>query len=596
MADLMKQSKESSNEGDQQADKSTSDEATKIYYYQKLPSSSVWCYGDSIENRVCRFRNLYYNPKDERFFIIRSNSSIMEGVPPMNEREVILEVGSVNKHPWTAWTFEEIHPLSPGLQNVPVRYETEQHILFKRFHPLNIMHNLHDDVIVLFHHLKQFIGGGDEGLRMPFTLEHRIQFIDPYDFTASSRPFQYLSRKSLRMKEYLDSDSNVITGFRDAIVGVHKLTTWYQYGFIEPQGPIPGKTVNGLWIREVAEWFCRRLGTPLGDDEDTIKELPSLPTMAVRSANGDLVEVIKYPDVLDKSLDFIGTDLIIILSRRKNRLILNEDELLAQLMQEFGFEGMIVRNEDQSFDEQIKLMRRARIVMAMHGSILIMTMFCRRGTVVLEMYPFAVPAENYIPYKSMAHLPGMDLVYRSWTNTHPENTVAHPDADSYVGGIIHLPPEEQEQIINTLTVPTHLCCTNPYWLYRIYQDTHVSIPEVKAILADALEESRRLLFRLRHVSPEEAVVLPPLIIVDDIVCLGGETREPGTLWIRWNGPWSGMKVDMWVVKIENGSIYSTHDPIVEIGGFDPGAEVYFSLKSIVKGHEQEYGPVTYCTV
>jgi hypothetical protein len=41
-------------------------------------------------------------------------------------------------------------------------------------------------------------------------------------------------------------------------------------------------------------------------------------------------------------------------------------------------------------------------------------MFCRRGTVVIEMFPFAVPSEHYTPYKTMSELPGMDLIYRAW--------------------------------------------------------------------------------------------------------------------------------------------------------------------------------------
>ena len=52
------------------------------------------------------------------------------------------------------------------------------------------------------------------------------------------------------------------------------------------------------------------------------------------------------------------------------------------------------------------------MVIGMHGSILIMTMFCRRGTVFLELFPFGVPPENYTPYKTLAGLSGMGIVYR----------------------------------------------------------------------------------------------------------------------------------------------------------------------------------------
>ncbi|KAJ1545302.1 Protein O-linked-mannose beta-1,4-N-acetylglucosaminyltransferase 2 [Cladochytrium tenue] len=533
---------------------------TKIEQKSHLPPSSVWCYGSNMHNR----------PK-------------------------LLESASVANHPYTVFSYDEVPITSSVAKNVALRYETEQHILYKRFHPNNIMHNLHDDVIVLFHHIKEFIGSGDESLRMPFTLDHRIQFIDEYDFSPTIRPFQFLTHKSLRKRDYLMSDPDIITGFRDVTIGSSKISLWYQYGFNVPQGPIKDKQVNGLHIREVAEWFCRRLQIPLGEDEDNIRDLEPLPA-ALRDAGPD--KEAWYPP-LDRSIDFVGTDLIILLSRRKNRLVLNEDELLARLGREFGLEVAIVRNEDHSFEEQIRLMRRARVVLAMHGSILIMTMFCRRGTVVVEMYPFAVPADNYTPYKTMAHLPGMDLVYRAWTNTHPEYNFPHDDNDELAGGIAHLPAEEQDAIRNTLTVPQHLCCTNPYWLYRIYQDTHVDADEVTALVRGGLAESRRLLYDLRyHHEPEEAAaVLAPLVWVEDFACLGGESRKPGTLWLEWKAPWTEVPVDLWVVRIENdGSMYSSEVPTVSIGGFEPGSEVYFSVKGISRGLEQAFGAVTYCIV
>lgn len=603
MKDMIEQSKESANKDSRLTAENThvEEKPTGIYYQDILPSSSVWCTGDSFSNRVCRFRNLYYSAENERFFIIRTNSSILHNLPPSTMREKVLESGSVNNHPWTVWSFDEVSPLSPAFRNVPLRYETELHILYKRFHPLNIMHNLHDDAIVLFHHLKQVVGGGDEKLKMPFGIfNHRIQFIDPYGYTESSRPFQYLSEKPLRMWDYLNADKNVVTGFRDAVVGAEKLTTWYQYGFTEPQGPIKreenagteaggsvvpwnGKPVNGLHIREFAEWFCRRLDIPLDDDEvGVIGDVPLHD--AATAAGAALVE-------------FGKSDIIVILSRRKNRLILNEQELSAALKRVYSLDVVFVRNEDHTFEEQIKLMRRARVVISMHGSILIMAMFCRRGTVIVEMYPYAVPAENYTPYKTMAQLPGMDLVYRSWTNTHPENSIPHDDWDELVGGINHLPKEQQDHIRNNHTVPTHLCCTDPFWLYRIYQDTRIDIDELLVLINDGFTESRALLQALPS-SPRELVTLPPPIVqATDFTCLGGDARKPGTLWVEWKMPWTGVHVDLWVIKIEEGGFhYSSLTNSVMIPGFEPGEKVHYSVKGIIDGIEQGYGSITYCIV
>ncbi|KAJ3116937.1 Protein O-linked-mannose beta-1,4-N-acetylglucosaminyltransferase 2 [Phlyctochytrium bullatum] len=198
--------------------------------------------------------------------------------------------------------------------------------------------------------------------------------------------------------DYLENDKEIVTCFRDAIVGSTKMTTWYQYGFGKPQGPLK-KEVNGLHVREVSDWFVRRLGLPLGEDE-----LPE--QYLTRSPEWEKEFDEKHPENDEKSVDFPETDLIIIMARRRNRLILNEEELRAHLEATFGIKTIFVRNEDHSFEEQVELMRRARVVLAMHGR-----------TVILEMFPYAVPSENYTPYKTMAELPGMALVYRAWEDT-----------------------------------------------------------------------------------------------------------------------------------------------------------------------------------
>lgn len=241
----------------------------------------------------------------------------------------------------------------------------------------------------------------------------------------------------------------------------------------------------------------RRLNLPLGYDEE-YSTLPNLP----------------HPQPDNSHLDFPETNIIVILSRTQNRLILNEEHLKNELTSAFGMETVFVRNEDHSFEEQIKILRKARIVIGMHGSILVMAMFCRRGTVLIEMFPFAVPSDHYTPYKTMSNLDGVDLIYRSWENKHENLSVAHPERHQLHGGIGHLSEEMKSMVINTRTVPQHLCCTSPYWLYRIYQDTTVTSSEIITIINEALFESRQKLKKIRESSEtlrESSSFLPPLL-------------------------------------------------------------------------------------
>ncbi|KAI8854645.1 hypothetical protein BC829DRAFT_412779 [Chytridium lagenaria] len=394
---MLKQSELSGTSGKKEQDDEPDEERkTPIQVFPTLPSSSIWCEGNSIQTR-----NLCYNPEKQRWFVLKTSSSTFENVPVNHQRTGLLEAGTVAGHPWVRFHLDEVSPFNSVVQN-----------------------------------LNHFVGKGDYDFRMPFSLNtHRLLFIDPYESSESTRPFQYLTNHPLRMIEYLESDKSVTTCFRDAIVGSSKLTTWYQYGFEEPQGRSKTKSQTGFTFERSRS----------GEDE--------LPEQYIgRSPEWEAEFDKKHPETDERSIDFVETDLIIIMARRRNRLMLNEEDLRMHLEKTFKLQAIFVRNEDHTFEEQIKLMRRARVVLAMHGSILIMGMFCRRGTVMIEMFPYAVPSDNYTPYKTMCQLPGMALIYRAWENKHPNTSITHDDEDAMLGGINHLPADEQE--ISEVPIPS----------------------------------------------------------------------------------------------------------------------------------------------
>jgi hypothetical protein len=332
--------------------------------------------GFSSNSRICRFQNLCYNPKSEDWFILKTNQSILHNAP--RDRPYLLGLGSIPLHSHFYWDFIEASPYHPNLRGLTVRFEEDLHFIARRLHPRNVMHNLHDDANNLYFVIKQYLTESS----IPGNSSHRVLIYDRYEATESTRPLEYLSNHPLRFGSYLDQDINVITCFKNAVVGQEQIATWYQYGFGKLQGPIPNKDTNGLLIREVAEWLVEKVGTV--------------------SHNSNVLS------------NHNGSDFIVIMSRKSNRLILNEEELQSKLSETFHMETVFLRNEDHSFEQQVDIMQKAKIVLSMHGSLLIMTMFCKVGTVILEMYPFGVPGDNYSPYKTLAHLRGMDLIYRKW--------------------------------------------------------------------------------------------------------------------------------------------------------------------------------------
>ena len=134
----------------------------------------------------------------------------------------------------------------------------------------------------------------------------------------------------------------------------------------------------------------------------------------------------------------------------------------------------------------------ARVVIGVHGATLTMIMFVRPGTVVIELFPFAVPSENYTPYRTLSNLPGMDLTYRAWENTHEENTVGHPEAGLWQGGLKHLSPQERDRVMKNNRVQEHLCCSDPNCLYRLFQDTRVKFKELLTLVSEAIRVPPRV--------------------------------------------------------------------------------------------------------
>lgn len=116
----------------------------------------------------------------------------------------------------------------------------------------------------------------------------------------------------------------------------------------------------------------------------------------------------------------------------------------------------------------------------------------------MELYPYAVPSENYTPYRHMASLPGMALSYAAWENHHEKNSKSYPENHFMYGGLGHLSAEERNKVMHTPTVPKHVCCTNPYWLYRIFQDTTGHVDEIVALSNKLLTQTSSLRPSNRH--------------------------------------------------------------------------------------------------
>eukprot|EP00039_Didymoeca_costata_P007376 m.99069 g.99069 ORF g.99069 m.99069 type:complete len:147 (+) comp13661_c1_seq3:577-1017(+) len=130
-----------------------------------------------------------------------------------------------------------------------------------------------------------------------------------------------------------------------------------------------------------------------------------------------------------------------------------------------GSNAKILSLEDTSIPSLLAELYKTNVLIGMHGSALIFSIFLPPKAGVIELFPYGVPPEHYTPYKTLTKLAGMDLQYASWRNHNRDKTITHPDwlhsltADYFkfleymcccrprhLGGIAHLPHDIQEKV------------------------------------------------------------------------------------------------------------------------------------------------------
>jgi len=107
----------------------------------------------------------------------------------------------------------------------------------------------------------------------------------------------------------------------------------------------------------------------------------------------------------------------IYLSRRDvdRRRLLNEEKLVDML----SLHGFIsIACSELSFDEQVRTFSKADIVIGVHGAALGNTLFCRRGTRVIEVFPEYCAQPHF---RALADRAGLSYGYVLGTSFEPEN-------------------------------------------------------------------------------------------------------------------------------------------------------------------------------
>ncbi|XP_069777061.1 protein O-linked-mannose beta-1,4-N-acetylglucosaminyltransferase 2 [Narcine bancroftii] len=460
----------------------------KIDYHAALQAlkengTRMVCTGRMHTERICRFESLCYSTEAEEFVFFHGNASIL--LPNLGSRRfqpALLDLSSVEDHTAQYFNFAELPVAALKFMQKPV-FVPDVALIMNRFNPDNLMHIFHDDLLPIYYTMQQFPDLNEDS---------RLVFMEGWSEGLHFELYKLFSNKQPLLREQLKSLGNLLC-FTKSYIGLSKMTTWYQYGFIQPQGPKANILVSGNEIRQFTQSLMEKMNITSGSS---------------------------------------GEEYIVLFSRTINRLILNEAELILGLAQEFQMKTIAVSLDEYSFGDLVRLISRASMLVSMHGSQLVMALFLPRGAVVVELFPYAVNPEHYTPYKTLASLPSMDLQYVAWQNTKEENTITYPDKPWEQGGIAHLDRSEQERIIKSKEVPRHLCCRNPEWLFRIYQDTVVDIPSLKTTIHQSVKSK----LPLRKIKARSLIY--PGKVRDSMCQASVQSASEAKLSVSWQVPWN----------------------------------------------------------
>lgn len=520
--------------------------------------SSVWCFGSTVSERLCKFKNLCYDSVKDEYIFFHGRETVFSGVPFDRFNPALLELSTVIDHNIHYFNFVDF-PAS-FLSNIDrnISFLKGKTILFHRFMPDNIMHIIHDDLLPLYYTLKRFsFAFGDQVIDLNFNLV----MMDGWKPGPHIQKYNLFTDKKLLLKEDLDR-RNGMTCFEYVLVGLDKFSLWYQYGFKIPQGPLQNVKLQGHHITQFTTFVKKRIG-------------------------------------VSESFSLQFEDLYVVLaSRNHNRLILNEVELAVAIATKFNLRVVRVSMETHSFKEQISIISKAKGLIAMHGSVLIMSMFLPRSSFVIELFPYAITAKDYTPYQTLLNLPGVNIMYFSWQNNIENNTVTHPNDPPELGGIVHLSDKEQKAIKETQEIPKHLCCSNPYWLYRIYQDTIIDITSFLKVMQDSLKQTKHWKGFLNYQTND--LLYPSKVL--NVTCHNLTLRVG--LWLSWQPPWNGeifdvesLNYEVWIQKkgeenykayILNNTEYVFNDFLVTNAWYN------IWVRCIARGRTGPFGSVTEC--
>jgi protein O-mannose beta-1,4-N-acetylglucosaminyltransferase len=380
-----------------------------------------------------------------------SNNSILSGVRNTSDLKTI-DLSSIKNH--NGFIMKLMVVTSENAILKRNRITIAHGFILWRFKWDNIMHVIHDDLLPLYTTYENICTGNVDKC----VSKYQLAFADEGELGPLSEWYNIFSRSEPTIL-HRGGINNIIC-FEEGQTGLISDSVWFQYGFGIPQGPIADTQINGNKLRRFSEFVIHKFKIPMSQNS--------------KSTN------------------------VMFFSRKINRKVLNESTVLKAIEDVYrnifrSSSKLRIFNMDLATNDTrniLSCLLQSQIVVGMHGSAMILTIFLKPGSVIIELFPFGINPQYVSAVKAICDLPDTGLIYNSWINSEVENTVTHSDAPPLLGGISHLSAAEQEQIKSISEIPAVECCHNPAYLYRMFQDTVVG-RDINVVLTAAFLKQKK---------------------------------------------------------------------------------------------------------
>ena len=400
--------------------------------------SSVWCHETEISGLQCRFENLCYDSTVGSNVFVHGPGSVISGLKSLHVLNSQLYLSSVLGH----------NGFLPSISVVPslkfnsrlYRFYNNTSIYMSQFKHDNIYHVFHDDLIPLYFTVRGSAISGSKSLVL-----------------LGRSSDQYMKLYNIFVDDVILPNNSFIDRFCHSysIIGLDKFSVWYDYGYDKLPHTKIQPFFNHFHLKQFTNYVKLKLGIP--------------------------------------GFQHTTSCTSVLFVRKRTRLILNELELgqkmisvLSKFRQYRTCPLKIISLEDNSLESIIETVSSAKVMVGMHGSAMIFSIFLEQKSNLLELWPYHLRPSAATMFRAVTQLESSQVSYGAWCNNRWENSVLNleqlPNDISFSRSLVDsVIAELRENDLGGIK-----CCHSPRWIARLAQDMIVDLESFGHALADTL--------------------------------------------------------------------------------------------------------------